>query len=297
MTARPMGLVLDLPFEEYLRVDAFSNSDMKLLARSPWHWKNRMPVVETRPMLRGSLAHCAALEPHALDDRYVFVPAGAPKRPTEAQWNAKKSNEDSMAAKAWWSAFGEDVAGRTIVTAEEYTVTQAQLSALAADPVLAPLLATGHSEVSVFWIDEATGVYCKARPDHVHYLDAKRVKLIDLKSTADESPSGFGRAAARLGYHRQAAHYSEGFAAATGRIVDEFIFAAVSSAPPVLAVPYSLDEEVSLQAKDECEELRAMFSNCQRSDIWPSYGSGVLPLRFPAYAMRSTEIEVGFAED
>jgi hypothetical protein len=100
-----MGLVRDMPFEEYLAVDAFSNSDMKLLARSAWHWKNRVPVKQTRPMLRGSLAHCAQLEPHALDQRYVFVPEGAPRRPTEAQWNAKKSNEDSMAAKEWWSEF------------------------------------------------------------------------------------------------------------------------------------------------------------------------------------------------
>ena len=53
MSARPMGLVLDLPVEEYLQVDAFSNSAMKLLAKSAWHYKNRVDVVQTKPMRRG----------------------------------------------------------------------------------------------------------------------------------------------------------------------------------------------------------------------------------------------------
>lgn len=291
---RPMGLVLDMPFDEYLAVDAFSNSDMKLLARSPWHWKNRVPVVQTRPMLRGSLAHCVQLEPHALDDRYVFVPAGAPKRPTEAQWNAKKSTEDSMAAKEWWSAFNDDVAGREIVTAEEFAITKMQLQALAAEPTIAELLSIGNSEVSVFWIDQATGVYCKARPDHVYAWDANSVTLLDLKATADDTPSGFGRAVARLGYHRQRAHYIAGFEAATGRLVREFVFAAVSSAPPVLAVPYLLPDDYAEQGSDEVRELIELYARCVATNIWPSYGSGYMLADIPAYANRSNEIEVSF---
>lgn len=296
---RPMGLVLNMPFDEYLAVDAFSNSDMKLLARSPWHWKNRVPVVETRPMLRGSLAHCAQLEPHALDDRYVFVPAGAPKRPTEAQWNAKKSNEDSMRAKEWWSAFGDDAAGRTIVTAEEFEITRAQLAALAADPEISALLGRGNSEVSVFWVDEATGVYCKARPDHVQAHDNHCVTLLDLKSTVDESPGGFGRTIARMGYHRQAAHYSAGYTAATGKAVEAFVFAAVTSAHPVLAVPYLLPEDFAAQGRDEVRELIELYARCVATNTWPSYGTGqgYQLAEIPVYAQRSNDIEVGFAED
>lgn len=294
-TTRPMGIVLGMSFEDYLAVDAFSNSDMKLLARSPWHFKNRVPVVETRPMLRGSLAHCAQLEPHAMDDRYVFVPAGAPKRPTEAQWNAKKSNEDSMAAKVWWSAFSEDVAGRTIVTAEEYAITQQQLQALSAEPTIAELFSDGDSEVSIFWIDEATGVYCKARPDHLHYWSKSEVTAVDLKSTADDTPGGFGRAAARLGYQRQRAHYVAGLRA-VGLSVREFVFAAVSSAPPVLAVPYLLPEDFAEQGADEVRELIELYARCLGNDSWPSYGSGYMLADIPAYANRSNEIEVSFVD-
>jgi hypothetical protein len=294
--ARPMGLYRDMPFEEYLAVEAFSNSDMTLLARSAWHWKNRQPVRQTRPMLRGSLAHCAQLEPQALHQRYVFVPEDAPRRPTEAQWNAKKSNEDSTAAKAWWSEFLNGIGSREIVTAEEFKVTQQQLAALAAEPTLHELLATGYSECSAFWVDQETGVYCKARPDHVHPTSARSVQLVDLKSTVDESPHGFGRTAARMGYHRQAAHYTAGFAQATALKVEAFVFAAVTSQPPVLAVPYVLTDEIASQAQDERRELLELYARCQREDRWPSYGTGIQLLDFPAYAKRSNEVEVSYVD-
>jgi exodeoxyribonuclease VIII len=296
-TTRPMGLIKDMPFEDYLKVDAFSNSDMKLLARSAWHWKNRIePVKQTRPMLRGSLAHCAQLEPHALHDRYVFVPEDAPRRPTDAQWNAAKSNESSAAAKAWWAKFTDDLRGREIVTAAEFAVTRMQLAALAAEPTLATFLATGFSECSIFWVDRETGIYCKARPDHVYPEDERTVTLLDLKSTVDESPDGFGRTAARMGYHRQAAHYTEGFRRATGLRVEKFVFGAVTSAPPVLAVPYVLTDEIFEQAKDERRELLELYARCKRDDRWPTYGTGLQLLDFPAYAKRSNEVEVSFAD-
>lgn len=249
-------------------------------------------------MLCGSLAHCAQLEPHALHDRYVFVPEDAPRRPTEAQWNAAKSNESSMAAKEWWKTFLDGKGDRELVTAEEFAITQMQLQALAAEPTISELLATGYSECSLFWVDKETGVYCKARPDHVHFqAGAKSVKLLDLKSTVDESPVGFGRSAARLGYHRQAAHYTAGFEAATGQKVEQFIFAAVTSAPPVLAVPYTLTDEIAEQARDERRELLDLYAYCHRENRWPTYGTGVQLLDFPAYAKRSGEVDVSWAEE
>lgn len=292
---RPMGLVLDLPFEDYHRVDAFSASGMRHLARSPWHYANRVEVVPTRPMLRGTLAHTAILEPHVMNERYVIVPDDAPRRPTDAQWGAKKSNESSQAAKDWWTAFEHEREGREIVPAADYIITRLQLAAVGSNKTIADVLARGDGEVSLFWIDEATGVYCKARPDWAQRDDAGDW-LMDLKSTADESPNGFSRAAARMGYHRQAAHYLDGWKACTGRSAD-FLFAAVTSVQPVLAVPYVLTEEIAEQGRDEVRELLELYARCQKSGTWPTYGDGLMLLDFPAYARRSNDIEVGFAED
>lgn len=291
-----MGIVHGMPFEEYLAVDAMSQSALKEMAKSPWHYANRVEIKQTRPMLNGSLVHCARLEPDALSQRYVIVPEDAPKRPTDAQWAAKKSNESSQAAKEWWTAFGDEIAGRTIIPAKDFDITQQQLAALNANVQIAEDMSDGHSEVSVFWIDPATGVYCKARPDYVRSATNGDI-LTDLKSVMDESARGFGRAAARLKYHIQQAHYVSGWQVATGRKVAAFSFAAVTNAPPVLAMPYLLPDDWVQQGVDERDHLMALFAECRRTDTWPAYGQGYGLADVPAYAVDGGEVEVSFIED
>jgi len=285
------GFVYDMPAEQYHAIDAVSASGLRVFARSPWHFRNRVPVTPTKPMLRGTLAHCAVLEPGAMESRYVVVPADAPRRPTKAQWEAKKPSETSLAAMDWWLTFQKHAGEREIVSAEDFEITQMQLRAIAQQPELSDMLSVGHGEVSIFWIDPGTGLPCKARPDWVN-----GDQLLDLKSTADESPSGFGRAAARMKYHLQAAHYSEGFEILTGFKDTSFTFAAVTNTPPVLAVPYRLTDEIQAQAIDERRELLERFVWCMREGEWPAYGQGVQLLDFPAYAKRSNELEVSFVD-
>lgn len=291
---QPMGIVHDMPFEHYLEVPAVSASGLKLLAQSPWHYKNRTPREATKRMLNGTLTHCAVLEPDALSSRYVVVPDEAPRRPSVRQWNAKKPSAESMAAMDWWRTFEVEAQGRAIVDAGTYEITRQQIAAIRANAELAERFTQGRAEVSVFWIDEATGVYCKARADWLHMRPDDRASIIDLKATADESPAGFGRTVANLRYHLQDAHYTAGFKAA-GLDVSEFVFAAVSSAPPVLAVAYHLDEETRDQARDERDELLALYAECLRTGMWPSHTEGINLIGLPAWARRSDEMEVSFA--
>ena len=294
--ATPLGIIYDMPAEQYHAIEAVSASGLRLFARSPWHFHNRVPVTPTRPMLRGTLAHCAVLEPGAMEQRYIVTPPDAPRRPTKSQWQAKKPSEESQAAMDWWTEFHRKCEGREIITAEEFETTQAQLRAIALEPELAGPLKSGRAEVSVFWIDPGTGLYCKARPDWVHDVSDREVMLLDLKSTADESPNGFGRAAARMKYHLQMAHYTEGYEIASGGKVAQFIFGAVTNTPPVLAVPYRLTDEIEAQAYDERRELLERFAWCRNEGKWPAYGQGTQLLDFPAYAKRSNELEVSFVD-
>lgn len=292
----PLGVIYDMPFSEYHAVEALSASGMRHLARSPWHYRNRVEIEQTRAMLNGSLAHCAQLEPGALSARYVVVPEDAPKRPTKAQWAAAKPSPASVEAMTWWLGFQKTCGGRQLVTHDDYAIMQAQLAALKADAEIAHLFSKGCGEVSVFWIDPESGVYCKARPDWVHPLDDKRVKLVDLKTTVDESPDAFSRQVPRMGYHRQQAHYWKGFEIATGLVVEEFIFATVTSAPPVLAVPYRLIPEAAEQGREECAELLELFADCSKRDQWPAYTFEQRMIDLPKYAKRSSEIEVAYVD-
>lgn len=292
----PMGLVLDMPFEAYHAVDAVSASGLRLFARSPWHYRNRVDIKPTRPMLRGSLAHCALLEPTALEDRYIVAPESAPRRPTAAQWAAKKSNESSEAAKEWWRDFEHRAGSREVIGADEFALCQAQLKAIVAEPELAELFRAGVGEASIFWIDPTTGLYCKARLDWLQ-VRGKKARIGELKSTADESPSGFGRTAARMKYELQRAHYVEAVKHGAGLKVEDFTFAVVTSAPPVLAVPYELTDELIEQADDERMDHLRRLAWCQSENQWPAYGAGKQLLDYPAYAKRSAEVEVSFVEE
>lgn len=292
---RPMGVIYGMPADEYHAIDAMSSTALRLLARSPWHLKNRVKVTPTRPMLNGTLAHCAILEADAMASRYVVVPEKAPRRPTAAQWAAKNPSDDSMRAMDWWTTFKDAVGQREIVAHEDYEITKMQLEAVKADPEIAALLATGNSEVSLFWVDRETGVYCKARPDHIHQLPDGRFVGLDLKATADDTPAGFSRSMASMGYHRQEAHYTAGIEAVLGE-VSYWVFAVVSSAPPVLATPYRTDIETKSQARDEVSELLHLYAECRRRDYWPSYTADQRVIGLPAWARRSNEVEVSFVQ-
>jgi hypothetical protein len=285
-----LGEVRDMPAEDYHAVHAMSSSALKTLAQSPFHYwaayraPGRPARKETRRMFTGTLAHCSVLEPDAMAARYVVVPEDAPRRPTAAQWNAKKPNADSAAAMAWWTEFNAGAAGREVVSADQYSATRQQVAAVLAVPELANLLGEGYAESSVFWIDEATGVFSKARPDWVHPLPDGRVILLDLKSTVDPAPQAFGRAIFNFGYHRQAAHYTQGFTAATGREVAAFVFGAVSAEYPFIAVPYMLDEESRLMGYADRARLMGLYAECERSNTWPAFGDGVQLVSLPAWA-------------
>ena len=293
------GLYLDMPAEQYHATDALSNSMLVDLANTPahcyaLHLDPARPPREHRPwMLTGPLAHCAVLEPDAIASRYVVVPEDAPRRPSATQWKAKNPSPESVAAMAWWTAFDARCVGREIVTAEQRAAACGQLEAVARVPELAELLSSGVAEVSAFWIDKATGLTCRARPDWLHYTGPKRVRVLDLKTISDLSMDAVERAIGARAYHRQAAHYSNGLAA-NGIEVEEFVFGFVSSAYPFLAAAVVLDTDSMDQAQDEVSELLELYARCQRTNTWPAF-AGYQLSGLPAYKRRSAEVEVSYA--
>lgn len=291
------GVHYDMPLKDYLAVDAISSSDLRHAQRSMWHYRNRVETEATPSMLRGTLAHCAILEPNAMMQRYAVVPEDAPRRPSAAQWAAKKPSEDSKAAMAWWTQFNDSCTGREIVAREDYNICQMQLAAVAANPTLAERLRAGRGEVSIFWVDDVTGLYCKARPDWMRDIDDRTIAAIDIKTAVDESPNGFGRTAARLRYDLQQAHYEAGIEAVTKKRITEFVFGVVTNKPPVLAVPYVLTDEIRDQGREERRELLGRIAWCKRENEWPAYGAGLQLLDFPAYAKQSGEVEVEWSEN
>ncbi len=285
-----MGVIHDLPNEAYHAGPGVSNSVLSAMARSPAHcWAqhldpNRPPSTVRAGQLEGTLAHCATLEPAEFPRRYVTIPANAPRRPTDAQWNAKKPSPDSLEAMDWWRDFTARVGAAEVVSAELVRVAQAQAASVRRLPQIAELLSRGHPEVSAYWIDDATGLLCRCRPDWVHPVNDDSVILLDLKTYSDASPNEFARQVARKGYHRQAAWYSDGYERASGKKVLGFVFVAVETEHPFAACAHMLDDPGLDKGRELNRALLDRFAECQRTNSWPAYGDDIQLITLPRWA-------------
>jgi exodeoxyribonuclease VIII len=294
------GLVEGLDIERYHAMSPVSKSQLDDLAASPWHFykRHRDPArpkrVEKPGQLEGNIAHCAVLEPEEFSNRYVMTPRNAPKRPTEAQWNAKKPSPDSMAAMEWWSVFNAENAGRRVITAEQYEIAMRQADSIRDLPEIQNFLVSGKAEVSAFWIDPATDVECRCRPDFVHRLSASSVVLLDIKTFSSAAPDEFRRQCARKRYHVQDTFYSAGFSLAAQVNVEKFIFVVVETEWPYAAASYELGNESREEGFLECRRLLDVYEECVRTKKWPGYASRTTQIDLPPYAFTSQEVEISY---
>lgn len=281
----PLGIVRGLPAELYHADPAVSNSMLSSLRKSPAHCyalhldPHRPQAQTTEAMALGTLAHTAILEPDKLLERYAVKPDGM--------------NFSTREGKAWRDALPPQ---KNIISAEAYSTSQAQRDAVMRVAPLRRIFSSGEPEVSLFWIDQATGLRCKARPDWLHWVGPNRVISLDVKSIDDLTADKVERAVTVYGYHRQRAHYANGIRAC-GLQLDDFGFAFVSSSYPFLATPYILDDETCEQGADEVAELLALFADCKARGEWPAIGEDGFQLTgLQRWARRSQEVEVSFVE-
>lgn len=273
------GIVRSMSNEAYHASEGLNNSTLSSMTDSPAHCyalhiDPARPKREATPaMLAGTLAHCAILEPDELPSRYYIRPDGIDGRTKEG--------------KALLALIPPSL---TVITTAQFDTAQAQRRAIMTTPELLQVFSTGAAEQSVFWRDQATHLLCKCRPDWVHTLPDGRVILVDVKTTTDASPGAFAKTVWNYGYHRQAAHYSTGWEAATGQEVAAFVFAVVTNGYPILAAAHMLDEDYQRLGADECRKLIDAYADCKRAGKWPGF-VGMNLLTPPAWA-RKTEDEL-----
>lgn len=277
--------------EAYHRGPGISKTGLDHVARSPATFYSlhldpaRPPEKERAGQLEGQLAHCAILEPDEFDKRYAVLPADAPRRPTEAQWNAKKPSPESVEAMEWWRAWNESSAGRTIITHAQRETALRQAESVRRLPDVAEALAAGRPEVSAYWIDPDTGVLCRCRPDWVHPAGDNGVILLDVKTYSDASPAEFARQIARKRYHVQDAFYSDGFARASGLDVLAFVFVAVETEWPYAASAVMLDDQGREAGRALYRQDLESYARCLASGAWPGYSTAIETVSLPAWAL------------
>jgi hypothetical protein len=181
-------------------------------------------------------------------------------------------------------------AGGVLLLPDEKAAIDAMAASVLAHDTARHLFTGGAPEVSAFWVDEATGVQCKARFDYLPEKQAgRRIIVPDLKSAVSVDPGEFSRAAARYSYLAQDLWYCDGLRAlgVDGDPVMVFVGAEKES-PYLVSVMQFADEHDRRLTAAANEKARRLYRECIETDHWPSH-PGITQLTLPAW--RRYELE------
>ena len=263
------GLIPDLPIDQYHGGPGVSKSQLDQVAKSPAHYMyaRTAPKKDPTPAQRfGSLVHTAVLEPHKLS-----VVVGPDLNKNTKEWKAFKAQVEAE--------------GKEIVTQEELDTLEGMKAAVYAHPAAAWLLGPGYVEHSAYWIDPATGLLCRCRPDKLRRTE-KGIVLVDLKTTADASEAEFSRSIENFRYHVQAAFYSDGIEEALGERVSAFAFVAVEKQAPYAVACYQLADVDVEDGREAYQGDLLTLKNCLARNEWPAYSPRIETITRPAWAKR-----------
>jgi exodeoxyribonuclease VIII len=260
-------------------VKRIGKSGLDLIARSPAHyWAKyldplRVREEPTKALLEGSFVHCAILEPQELANRYAVYP---------------KIDRRTNAGKEEWNTFLTFNMGKTFIEQSTWDMGIAVAEAVKRHPIAGDLIRTdGIVEEPLLWTMPVTlsdgssqMVKCKAKPDKL----LSNGIIIDPKTTEDARPQEFAKSAFKYRYYVQAAWYYDGHLYATGKAPEAFIFIAVEKCAPYgISVLYATDEVLELGRKIYKRDL-AVYAECLRNNVWPTYNPEAQPLTLPAWA-------------
>ncbi len=267
----PSGLHLDVPAEDYhARIPGLASKGvLDLFDRSPahyWAWLQGLVRPDTAALKFGKALHCSMLEPYAFATLYTVAPDFGDCRKTDN----KKRRDD------WRTENG----GRIWLDAGDMKAIEGMTAAVQAHPLARKMLEGGVSESTLRWVDEETGLICKARGD---YYREDIAACFDVKTTEDARAAAVARSVAKYGYHRQHAHYDDGFAA-VGAPLQHFVFVFVEKVAPYAVALFRLDDDATERGRESVRGSLRKMAACVESGEYPGYETSIQTLELPAWA-------------
>ena len=231
------------------------------------------PTEPTAAMELGTLVHLALLEPA----RYATEVIAAPK-----------FDRRTTAGKEAAAAFEIEAVGKLCVTPDQSATIAAIMANVMDSPKAKQLLGMhGPVEQSIRWLDKETNLLCKCRPDKL-----TDVAIVDVKTSRDPSPSGFSRAAADLGYHRQARWYQRGVEVSVKRTLP-FVFIVVGTESPHQVAIYELNGEAMELAENQIQTRTKQLRDCYKHGDWREpYEKQITTIALPKWSMYADEFEI-----
>lgn len=269
------GRIAGMKNDDYHAAPGISKSHLDEIAgRSPMHyWEKylnpkREPEVKTPALLLGQAIHTAMIEPDLFASKCI-VGLDIPRR----------SNAD----KATHAAFAYEHREKTIIEKEEYDICLRIRDVAHNHPIASGLLSGGSAEDAFFADDPETGELIKCKTD---YLSGDGTTIIDIKSAADASPFGFGKAAGNYRYDVAVPWYMDVIRACTDIRPKLWVWIAFEKeAPFAMGIYYATPEQIHAARPVARRDFKRILRAKAENDF-PDYGAEVLPLSLPGWIKR-----------
>ncbi len=246
-----------------------SSGARRIIQATPAHFRHEQlhALSPTDAMVLGSAVHSLAL---GVGPRVVELPFDS--------WRTSAAKEAAAEVRA---------SGGIPLLGDAYRKAVAMADAIRLHPLAGPLIESAppeRRELSGWWIDDDTGIWCRVRFDAVGEI-AGRPVVVDVKTAA--SRAAFRKAIDGHGYDQQDAWYREAahVLGLSGEWPD-FLFAVVESAPPYAAF-VSRDSEWVERGYARNRRARETFARCVEADDWPAYPIEIDDVPMPRWASAS----------
>ncbi|MAH29385.1 MAG: hypothetical protein CL959_01720 [Euryarchaeota archaeon] len=298
------------PDPAYRKAEGRSQSELKEVLRSPAHWLARYgpgaePTFPSTNMIIGTGLHCKVLEPEIFDSSFVDRSKQG-KELTVAELK-QQLEEDSIeipkgAKKSDLEALlypdGKPVDKRTSLSKEDFAAVCGMGAALRTHDIAGKWFDPGRAnyrkanEVSLYVdpSEESFGLPLKGRLDRLERT-SNGWMILDLKTTDDASASAFQRKSFQMGYHIQAAFYTDLVAKVFGcdpADVD-FMFCAIERKRPHGIGLYKASDELISAGRQKYQKALGILSYCINEDKFPGYDAQVSDLTLPSWAKESCD--------
>jgi hypothetical protein len=200
-------------------------------------------------------------------------------------------SQNPKACGAWKAADTKArEAGKLPIAKADIDKAQRMAGLVHTNRLAAKLLSTGTPEVSGYWHDDETGVRLRFRPDWLTDPGpGGRILCVDYKSAVSAKPSEFKKAAAKYGYHQQAAWYLDGLREVEVSDDAAFVFVVQCKTAPFLVSIVQLDPEAIELGRRLNRRAINVFAECTANNIWPGYGDGIHTVNLPPWAITQQE--------
>ncbi len=288
------GIYYDISAEQYFAWEAVNNSRLGLMSKSSIHYKTGFKNEPTASMALGSLCHAGVLEPLSLIQRYTYMPDYSRDAENIASGGERSFSKATKYVKQCEEQFRAVNRKKLIIDEADYKKMLGISSALSQCDRMRFLRKKGAAEVSIVWVDEKTGLRCKARADWVRdFQKDEPLIVLDLKTTQDASI--FEKSILKYSYHRQMAFYRRGFMAVTGKDPQMWICAVETVEPFGHRVAPMIDSAIE-QGDHEVSDLLGKVRRCIDEDCWPGYDH---PERWdlPEWKKQKESVELTIGEE